>query len=498
MGAFLDTPSGADVVSVDPSNREEVGRVRASTPAEVKAAIERARVAQVSWGALPSRDRSRKLEAFRDAVRDHGEELSELLSRECGKTRFEALVQEVVNFTDLMSYFIEHGPEILAPRKLSLHLLKHRASYLHWAPRGVVGVISPWNYPLAIGGGGLFMALAAGNAVVHKPSELTPLIAERTRALFIEAGLPGDLLQVVHGRGEVGQALIEGGVDFVHFTGSTAVGRKIGAACGERLIPCALELGGKAPAIVCADADVDRTAQALVWGAFANQGQVCASVERVYIHAAIYDVLVGKIVERTRQLRLGDPRQPEVDVGVMTSERQVDIVESRVKDATARGARVEVGGARRPGGLGYEPTVLTACTQDMDVMRKEIFGPVMPIMKVRDEAEAVQLANDSELALVAYVFTVDRDKGRRLAEQIVAGTVMVNDVLVTHGAPETPWSGLKASGYGRAHSDEGLRDLCQERHVNYDRVALPKELWWYPYSETMYRRALTALRWFFR
>ena len=370
MGAFLDTPEGVDIVSVDPSNREEVGRVRASTPAEVRAAVERARAAQASWGALPARDRSRRLGAFRDAVRDHAEELSELLSRECGKTRFEALVQEVVSVTDLMSYFIDRGPEILAPKKLPLHLLKHRASYLHRAPRGVVGVISPWNYPLAIGAGGIFMALVAGNGVVHKPSELTPLVADRTRALFIEAGLPGDLLQVVHGRGDVGQALVDGGVDFVHFTGSTAVGRKIGAACGERLIPCALELGGKAPAIVCADADPDRTAQALVWGAFANQGQVCASVERVYVHATLYDELVGKIVERTKQLRLGDPRQPEVDVGVMTSERQVEIVEARVKDATERGARIEVGGARRPGGLGFAPTVLTACTQDMDVMRR--------------------------------------------------------------------------------------------------------------------------------
>ena len=498
MGTFSDSPDTGDVVSFDPSNRQEVGRVRASTAAEVKAAIERARSAQVSWGALPVRERTRKLALFRDAIRDHAEELAELLSRECGKTRFEALVQEVLNLTDLMSYFVGRGAEILAPRKLSLHLLKHRASYLHYAPRGVVGVISPWNYPLAIGAGGLFMALVAGNGVVHKPSELTPLVAERTRELFVEAGLPGDLFQVVQGRGDVGEALVDGGVDFVHFTGSTAVGRKIGAACGERLVPCALELGGKAPAIVCADADLDRTAQALVWGAFSNQGQVCASVERVYIHAAVYDELVRKLVTRTKQLRLGNPRQPEVDVGVMTSERQVEIVEARVKDAVARGARVEVGGARRPGGLGYEPTVLTSCTQDMDVMRKEIFGPVMPILKIADEAEGLRLANDSDLALVAYVFTVDRDKGRRLAEQIVAGTVMVNDVLVTHGAPETPWSGLKTSGHGRAHSDEGLRDLCQERHVNYDRVSLPTELWWYPYSETMYRRALTAMKWLFR
>ena len=500
MGAFNEAEAAdlTTLVSRDPSSRDELGRVTISTPAEVRAAVERAKVAQAGWAALPVRERCRRLAPFRDALRDHSDELSELISRECGKTKLEALVQEVVNLLDLSGYFLDRGPEILAPRKIPLHMLKHRASYLHYVPRGVVAVISPWNYPLAIAGGELMMALVAGNAVVHKPSEVTPLIADRTRALFLEAGLPGDLYQVVHGRGPTGAALIDAQPDYVHFTGSTATGRKIAAACGERLIPCAVELGGKAPAIICADADLDRAARALVWGAFANQGQICASVERVYVHTTVYDTLVAKIVEQTKRLRLGDPRQPEIDCGVMTWERQVEIVEARIKDAVDRGARVEVGGQRRPGGLGFQPTVLTNVTHEMDVVKKEIFGPVMPIMRVGDEAEAIRLANDSEWGLLAYVFTVDRDKGRRIAEQIEAGTVMVNDVIVTHGMPETPWAGVKASGIGRAHSDEGLRDLCQERHVNYDRIALPRELWWYPYSDKMYRRATKALKWLFR
>lgn len=498
MGAFAEADTAADtIVSRDPSNREEVGRVTVATPAEVRAAVERARAAQVTWAALPVRERCRRLAPFRDRLRDHAEELSELVSRECGKTRFEAFTQEVFPLVDLCGYFFSHAPEILAPRKIPLHLIKQRASYLHYVPRGVVGVISPWNYPLTIAGGELVMALIAGNAVVHKPSEVTPIIAERTRALFLDAGLPGDLYQLVQGRGDVGAALIAAQPDFIHFTGSTATGRKIGAACGERLIPCALELGGKAPAVVCADADLGRTAKALTWGAFANQGQICASVERVYVHAAVYDELVGKIVEQTKKLRLGEPRQPEVDCGVMTWERQVEIVEARIKDAVERGARVEVGGERRPGGLGFQPTILTGVTQDMDVIKKEIFGPVMPIVRVADEGEALRLANDSEWGLLAYVFTADREKGRRLAEQIAAGTVMVNDVVATHAMPETPWAGIKASGYGRAHSDEGLRDLCQERHVNYDRLAIDAP-WWYPYSDKLYRRALGAVRWLFR
>ena len=499
MGAFTDTVSIAgELVSYDPATREVLGKVPCATPAEVRAAVERARVAQALWAELPVRERCRRVAAFRDALRNDAEALATLLSRECGKPRFEALMQEVVNLLDLLGYFVDRGPEILQPKKIALHLLRHRASYLHYVPRGVVAVISPWNYPFAIAGGTIAMALIAGNAVVLKPSEVTPLIADRMRALFLEAGLPGDLFQVVHGAGDIGAALIATQPDYVHFTGSTTTGRKIAAACGERLIPCAVELGGKAPAIVCADADLARTAQAIVWGAFSNQGQICASVERVYAHAAIHDELVQRVITLAKDLRLGDPRQPEIDVGVMTWERQRDIAHEIVQGAIEAGAKLELGGHTHGSGLGYAPTILTGCTQDMAVMRREIFGPVMPIMRVADEAEAIRLANDSDVGLVGYVFTADAEKGRRLAEQVACGTVMVNDVLATHGAPETPWAGLKGSGFGRAHSDEGLRDLCQERHVNHERFSAPRELWWYPYSDKMYKRALAALRWWFK
>jgi succinate-semialdehyde dehydrogenase/glutarate-semialdehyde dehydrogenase len=285
------------------------------------------------------------------------------------------------------------------------------------------------------------------------------------------------------------------------FTGSTSTGRKVAAACGERLIPCTLELGGKAAAIVCADADVDRTARALVWGGFANNGQVCVSVERVYAHAAVHDELVHKVVELTRTLRQGDPSHApaSVDLGAMTWDRQVEIVEQRVAQAVSAGAKVLCGGRRGQGpGLYFEPTVLADCRQEMDVMQREIFGPVLPIMKVPDEREAVRLANDSPLGLMGYVFTRDHKKGRRLAERIAAGTVMVNDCLLTFAAPETPWGGVKQSGLGRTHSAEGLRDLCQARHVNYDRFSLSRELWWFPYQPSFYKQTLRALRWLFR
>jgi succinate-semialdehyde dehydrogenase/glutarate-semialdehyde dehydrogenase len=343
------------------------------------------------------------------------------------------------------------------------------------------------------------MALIAGNGVVLKPSEITPLIALKAKELYDACGLPPDLFQVVTGRGGTGAALIEAGIQFCVFTGSVATGKKVAVACGERLIPCTLELGGKAPAVVCADADLERTAAAIAWGGLCNSGQICCSVERVYAHEAVHDELVERIVALVSSLRQGDASATEidgeVDVGAMTWDRQVDNVESLVKSAVARGATVRTGGKRKPGpGLFFEPTVLTDCAQDMDVMRKEIFGPVVPIMRVSSEAEAVELANDSHLGLVAYVFTRDRAKGERLANQIEAGTVMINDVLNTYGCPETPWGGVKMSGVGRTHSVIGLRDLCELRHVNVDRFAPKKELWWYPYSARSYRLMLKAMK----
>jgi len=356
-------------------------------------------------------------------------------------------------------------------------------------------VIAPWNFPFSIPMGEVAMALIAGNGVVLKPSEVTPLIALKAKELADAAGLPPDLFQVVTGRGPTGSALIDAGVQYVIFTGSVATGKKVGAACGERLIPCTLELGGKAPAIVCADADLDRTAQALAWGAFANSGQVCCSVERVYVHEAVYDDLVDRVVALARSLRQGDASTGEVDVGAMAWDRQVDTVERLVDAAVKAGAKAACGGKRVVGpGQFYPPTVLTGVTQDMDVMRKEIFGPVMPIMKVSSEDEAVRLANDSHLGLLAYVFSRDTARARYMAEQIEAGTVMINDVLNTFGAPETPWGGVKMSGIGRTHSVIGLRDVCELRHVNYDRVSLPRELWWYPYRDRSYKLLLGAMK----
>lgn len=493
--AATSATAAATITSINPATGEPLGEVPVMSADEVRAAVDAARAAQREWAKLPVESRCRRVARFADVLMAHADEVIDLLVREGGKTRIEALGMELVVVADLVRYFAKHAPDMLAPEPVPLHLMKHRASYLHFVPRGVVGVIAPWNFPFSIPIGETMMALIAGNAVVLKPSEVTPLIALLAKQLYLAAELPPDLFQIVTGRGPTGAALIDSGIDQCLFTGSVATGRKVAAACGERLIPCTLELGGKAPAIVCGDADLERTAQAIVWGGFANAGQVCASVERVYAVDSIHDALVARVVRHARELRQGDASSQDVDIGAMTWDQQVENVERLVNAAVAAGAKLECGGKRGPGpGLFYEPTVLTGCRQDMDIMRKEIFGPAIPIMRVQSEDEAVRLANDSHLGLLAYVFTRDRERGKRIAERIEAGTVMINDVLNTYACPETPWGGVKESGIGRTHSILGLRELCEVRHVNHDRVALGREVWWYPYRENTFRALLRGAR----
>jgi len=494
--AATNISSATTITSINPATGEALGEVPVMTPEQVKAAVDAARAAQRDWAKLPIETRCRRVAKFADVLMSRAEETIDLLVREAGKTRLEALGMEVIITADLTRYFVKHAPEMLEPEPIPLHLMKHRASYLHFVPRGVVGVIAPWNFPFSIPLGETIMALIAGNGVVIKPSEVTPLIALKAKELYLAAELPPDLLQVVTGRGPTGAALIDSGIDYCVFTGSVATGKKVAVACGERLIPCTLELGGKAPAIVCGDADLERAAQAIVWGGFANSGQVCASVERVYAVDSIHDALVERVVKHAKEVRQGDAsHSQDVDMGAMSWDQQVNNVEKLVDAAAGAGAKVETGGKRKPGaGMFFEPTVLSGCKQEMDVMRKEIFGPVIPIMRVQTEDEAVKLANDSHLGLLAYVFTRDRERGKRLAERIEAGTVMINDVLNTYGCPETPWGGVKQSGIGRTHSIIGLRDMCETRHVNYDRVALGREVWWYPYKEGTFRALLRGAR----
>jgi acyl-CoA reductase-like NAD-dependent aldehyde dehydrogenase len=490
------TQGHTSLKSFEPASGELVGEARIATREDVVSAVARARKAQAAWAVLPVGERVKRLLRFRDALVDRAEEIVDILGREAGKPRSEALVTEVFVAVDLLTYYCKNAERLLAPRELDLHLLKHKRSVVQYVPRGVVGIISPWNFPFVIPMAEVFAALVTGSAAIVKPSELTPLVIQKTKEIFDATGLPEDLFGVVNGGGDVGQALIESGIQKLIFTGGVATGRKVAASCGQNLVPCVMELGGKAPFVACADADVERAARAIVYGGFANGGQACVSVERVYAHESIYDRLVDRVATLTSRLRVGDPMVETVDVGAIIDPRQIDIAERHIADAVAKGARVLVGGKRKTGrGQFFEPTILADCTHAMTVMTEEIFGPIVPLMKVSSEDEAIRLANDSHLGLNAYVFTGDREKGRRLAERIQAGSVVVNDVLANYAVAEAPFGGMKQSGFGRVHGEDALRDMAEMRHVMSSRVPeTTTEPLWFPYSPKGYTWQLRIFR----
>ncbi len=351
-----------------------------------------------------------------------------------------------------------------------------------YRPLGVVGIITPWNGPFILGVNPTAQALVAGNAVLLKPSEVTPRSGALVAEIFREAGLPDGVLQVLTGDGETGAALCEAGVDKVCFTGSVATGRRVAVACAERLIPCTLELGGKDPMIVCADADVESAAAGALAGAYMNTGQYCCGTERVYVVDEVADAFIDEVVRRAGQLRQG--ASGEFDVGAIFWDRQLDVIERHMADAVAKGAAVRVGGRRNPAlkGLYYEPTVLTDVDNDMQIMRDETFGPILPIMRVRDEEEALRLANDSGYGLSATVWTKDVYKGAEIAKRLESGGVCINDMTMTYGCPEAPFGGLKNSGVGQVNGQSGLRTYCHTLPIVTDRFGGKQVRSFYPYT----------------
>ncbi|HEV2801560.1 MAG TPA: aldehyde dehydrogenase family protein [Pyrinomonadaceae bacterium] len=475
-----------EIISYDPATGEEVGRVPVATTGDVTRAVERARAAQAAWGALSYAERGRAVLRARTVVLDEMDAIAELISRESGKPTAEALMMELVPTLDLMQYFARRTARLLRAEKIDIgqYALMGRSSRIIYKPLGVVGIISPWNFPWAIPLGEVVMALMAGNAVVLKPSELTPLVGIRIGEVFRRAELPEGLLSVVTGDGRTGAALVEAGVNKIMFTGSVATGRRVAEAAARKLIPCVLELGGKDPFIVFEDADVEAAAQAAVWGAFANAGQACASVERCYVHERIAEKFTRRVVELTRSLRQDTGTREGTDIGAMSSARQREIVEAHVSDAVRQGARVLAGGRRGGNACGtfHEPTVVDKVDHTMELMREETFGPVLPLMTFRTETEAIALANDSPYGLTASVWTRDIGRGVRVAERLEAGTVMVNEVLYTHGIAQTPWGGVKLSGTGRTHGRQGLLELVSAQHIHVNRLARLHDLWWFNYT----------------
>jgi succinate-semialdehyde dehydrogenase/glutarate-semialdehyde dehydrogenase len=491
----------SEIVSINPATLEEIARFPISSSLEVNAAVARARAAQPAWAALSYRNRARYVLKARRALYDRQNEIIRILSDETGKPNFEALTTEVFPTCDLMSHFAAKAETILRNEKFTLAVFRNKRSMITYEPLGVVGVITPWNFPFALSMGEIIMALMAGNTVVLKPSEYTPLTGDFIRRLFASAGFPDSVLEVVQGNGQTGAALVDASVDKIFFTGSVRTGKRIAETAAKKLMPVVLELGGKDAMIVCRDAPFERTVRGAVWGAFANCGQICASVERLYVHEQIADRFIPAVVEAVKRLRIGAPDANfSTDLGPLANENQLNIVSEQVADAVARGARVLTGGRRREdlGGYFFEPTVLVDVTSDMKVMNEETFGPLLPITIFKDEEEAIREANGTRYGLLASVWTADNEHGRRLARRLEAGTVIINDAVYTNGVAQTPWFGVKESGLGTTHGKAGMFEFVRMKHINWDLFPLQSNMWWYPYTETWYGRFKTIMKMLYR
>ena len=491
-------PFARDVIRVvNPATLEPIREVAVTDADGVGAAVQRARVAQQQWARLSFAERGAALKRYRDAIVDSKDRIAEIISSETGRPRGETYPSEILGVCDAIGYWAKTAAKHLADEKITPHLLKNKKVYSSFHPLGVVGIIGPWNFPFLLTIGEALPALMAGNAVLIKPSEVTPLSALVGAELAESAGLPPGLLQTIPGYGETGGLLVDN-ADMICFTGSVETGKKVATRAAARLIPVTLELGGKDPMVVLRDADLERAANGCVWGGLFNAGQVCMSVERVYVEEPIYDAFVQKVTEKVQQLRQGLADQP-VEMGSMTFPPQLQKVEHHVADALRKGATVRTGGRRNPNlpGLFYEPTVLTDVSHDMAIMTDETFGPVLPIMKVRDAEEGIRLANDSRYGLTASVWTKNRARGEVIARRLEAGSVCVNDCLVNFAVTEAPMGGVKESGLGARHGVNGIRKFCRQQTVVVDRFGSKSELNWYPTSRrkaSLLRRMLNLYR----
>ncbi len=488
------TPIGQGIAVRDPSTGEVFAWVEDQGPEEVAAVVARARSAQAAWRERTVDERCRLLRCARKAFVGARTEILALLARETGKTRFDTTGEALAVCLDVRSA-CRWAPAALAPRRVGRRWLPGKRRLVLYKPHGVVGVIGPWNAPLTLSLGDAIYALAAGNAVVVKPSEVTPL-AVRRAVEAMSAVLPADVLSVITGGGATGAALVDH-ADMVCVTGSPATGRRVMERASARLVPVLLELGGKDPMIVLEDANLVRAANAAAWGGFFMAGQVCMSVERVYVVEAVADRFVALLLEATRRLRVGR-NDGEVDVGPLTTPGQLAIVERQVSEARAAGAEVLAGGTRLAelGPQFFAPTVLAGVRPEMSVMREETFGPVVAVTRVRDADQAIELANACHLGLNASVWTADLERGLAVARRLESGSVCVNDCILNAGDPELPFGGVKQSGIGTRHGGiDGVRAFTRPCAVRLDRGRRSRDLPWFPYRARTARLAERAMGW---
>jgi acyl-CoA reductase-like NAD-dependent aldehyde dehydrogenase len=481
--------------AINPATFELLGNVPMTSEGLVPGMVAQARRAAGVWAATSFADRGRALTRLRDLIKERAADLAGTVSAGMGKPMVEALVFDVGMVVDHLDDYIAHAAGYLADQSVELPggFGGHKRALVRHCPRGVVAVISPWNFPFQLAMSPAVAALAAGNAVLLKPTSAAPMVGEAIERLFAEAfkDWPG-LVQVLHGPGRLGTVLATAdGVDFVVFTGSSAVGRKLQADLAPLLRPALLELGGSDPMVVCEDANLERAANAAVFGRFCNNGQVCAAVKRVYVHEAVARPFIDKVVAATRKLKLGPGSDPGSDLGPLANDRAIGTLRALLHDALDKGARLETGGFPAiQSGFYWQPTVVSGMDHSMRLMKEEAFGPILPIQSVVDDQEAVELANDTDYGLDAYVFSGDLVRACRIADQLKAGSVDINEVIVNYTIRDLPFGGVKQSGIGRCHGQMGLRLFTDTKSLVIDNGQEATEPHWFPYGEAKLASAM--------
>lgn len=466
----------------NPATGEVKGTLAEYSPDQVHKAMQNARGAYLGWSSLSLRQRLTYIKNLRLFIADHAEELTREIVFDTGKVYMDALAADIYTTVDTIRYYEKTAVRVLSSRKRKTNpVFWGKRTYVTYRPMGVIAVISPWNYPFQLSIIPVVSALIAGNTVVLKPSEITPLTGLLIERIFKEAGFPDGVVQVIHGGSETGQVVVEAKPDKIFFTGSVSTGRKVSLLAAQNLIPVVLELGGKDPMIVLEDADLEQAANAAVWGGYTNSGQVCMSVERVYVHEKVLESFVSLVTQKTLAIRQGVSDTD--DVGSMTFEKQLEIVSSHVKDALEKGARIMTGGYVNPGSMFIPPTVLVDVDHSMKVAREETFGPLLPIIRVETAEEAVMYANQTDFGLNASIWTEDLGHARKIAAQLKVGNVCINDVMINAAVPDLPYGGVKDSGNGRYHGPEGLLAFCHQTAVLENLYSITSRLSWYPYNQ---------------
>ena len=469
------------------SDNQPIHEITVNTKEDVDAALVRAKAAQREWAKVPIAERARIVRGAIDRLVEQREQIIADIRADTGKTRAEMLMVEIIAACDAINHWSSCAVRDLSDevRKTHAFMRPLKKLLMHSRPLGVIGIITPWNGPFALAVNPTTQALLAGNAVLLKPSEVAPRSGDWTARIFHEAGVPQDLLQVLHGDGETGAALVDAGVQKISFTGSVATGKKIALACAAQLIPCSLELGGKDAMIVCADADLERAANGAVFNSIFNTGHVCMGVERVYVVESVADEFERLLEEKVSEVRYAGSSSGKVsEIGSLFWDRQLPIIESHVADAREKGADIAVGGeADTNGGIFYKPTLIRKVDHTMDIMRKETFGPIVSVMRVKDEDEAIRMANDSEYGLSGSVWTRDDQKGIEIAKQLETGSVHINDASISYGVLEAPFGGMKDSGVGQVNGKGALRSYTFQQPIIIDRWKRKTEQHWYPHTE---------------